>query len=105
MSGTIEISGVRLNVRDIVDADRNYITSTWLRSTRGKWPEWVVPMIGQAMDLDRVRVATYDGDDNLIAGYAVGRSGKPLMAYVQGDPALNLRGHGLGRLLMQEVSK
>lgn len=101
----IEINGIRLNIRDVVDADRAYIVNSWLRSTQGKWGTWVGPMVEQCTRLDRVRVATYDGDDNLIAGYAVGRAGKPLFAYVQANKDLNLRGYGLGKRLIEEVSR
>lgn len=106
MSEIVEINGIPIRLRTQRPSDLGYLARTWIRSShRYGWEPWARVVIKNALELDPVRVACYADDEDMIAGYAVGRNGAPVYAHVQGNSALNLRGHGLGRLLMQEVSK
>ena len=102
----IEVAGIPLLIREARPSDHAYMGRTWIRAShRDGWEPWARVMVRQALELDRVRVACYADDEDMIAGYAVGRAGAAVYTYVQGNPALNLRGKGLGRALIEEVSR
>jgi hypothetical protein len=106
------VNGVKVMLREKVPADEAFVSATWVRSVvKALRPHfyshairWIRPQVERSVANDTIRVACLEDDPNVILAWAAWRDGVPIYAYTTKNEHLDMRCHGLAKMLTAKAN-